>query len=150
MCVLEKFINVLIILFRVQENIQVIEDTLNRQMLNIIGNENYVDASSYIEVNQPIVTADELVNTLSGVSPLHVEPEKPIEENPFLYHQVIVNINPENEQMPIFDNNGIENIVSQLKLQVNVSIGIFNLIFSNNICLIVICLYAPLSKIIYY
>lgn len=84
-------------------------------MLSIIGSENFIDNSEYmnkIDISQPIATTDELVNTLTGGSEL---PQKQIEDNPFLYQQVIVNLNPE---LPMFDGNGIDNIVTNLKLQV--------------------------------
>lgn len=110
-----------------QENIREIEDTLNSQMLNIIGNENFIDSSVYIN-KEPngISTTDELVNTLTG------NEDKTIDENQLLYQTVFVNL-PVTEPLPTFDNSFDLNqlVLQQFKLQVCV---IFSMIYY--LCLI--------------
>lgn len=85
-------------------------------MISIIGSENFADTSTYENKMNPldtIATTDELVNTLTGIE----NNTKSVEDNSFFYPQVIVNLQ-DSEQIPIFDNTGIDNILSQVKLQV--------------------------------
>lgn len=107
-----------------QENIQEIEDSLNNQMLNIIGTENFVSNSIYTN-KETISTTDELVNTLNGTDPK-------LDDNQMFYQTVLVNL-PVTDQVTNYENNfGIDNLVlSQLKLQ-NESLFLTDLNTLNN------------------